>query len=152
MCRALTSLPSIRSALATGGSVVKNPPASVGDSGSIPGSGRSPGEEMAMHSSILAWDIPLTEEPGRAYSPWDCKEVGHNLVTEQRQQDLMLDPMTDWEEGDQALITDALLVLRRKDSSGLWVWFCGMLLPAGEQWIPPMSPPIVCSSDSSPAS
>ena len=27
-----------------GGSVVKNPPASVGDTGSIPGSGRSPGE------------------------------------------------------------------------------------------------------------
>ena len=27
-----------------GGSVVKNPPASVGDAGSIPGSGRSPGE------------------------------------------------------------------------------------------------------------
>ena len=28
-----------------GGSVVKNPPANAGDSGSIPGSGRSPGEE-----------------------------------------------------------------------------------------------------------
>jgi len=27
-----------------GGSVVKNPPVSVGDAGSIPGSGRSPGE------------------------------------------------------------------------------------------------------------
>ena len=28
-----------------GGSVVKDPPANLGDSGSIPGSGRSPGEE-----------------------------------------------------------------------------------------------------------
>ena len=36
-----------------------------------------------MHSNILAWDIPLTEEPSRAYSPWGCKEVGHNLVTKQ---------------------------------------------------------------------
>ena len=27
-----------------GGSVVKNPPANVGDVGSVPGSGRSPGE------------------------------------------------------------------------------------------------------------
>ena len=27
-----------------GGSVVKNPPANAGDAGSIPGSGRSPGE------------------------------------------------------------------------------------------------------------
>ena len=28
-------------------------------------------EEMATHSSILAWKIPCTEEPG---SPWGCKE------------------------------------------------------------------------------
>ena len=28
-------------------------------------------EEMATHSSILAWRIPWTEEPG---SPCDCKE------------------------------------------------------------------------------
>ena len=46
-----------------GGSVVKNPPANaVGLA--IPGLGRSPGEEMATHSSILAWEIPWTEEPG----------------------------------------------------------------------------------------
>ena len=37
----------------------------VGDSGSIPGSGRSPGEEMATNSSILAWKIPWIVEPGR---------------------------------------------------------------------------------------
>ena len=52
--------------------MVKNPPANagdVGDSGSIPGSGRSPGEEiLATHSSILAWRIPWTEEPGRLQS------------------------------------------------------------------------------------
>ena len=39
-----------------GGSVVKNPPVNVGDSGSIPGSGRE--KEMATHSSILARKIP----------------------------------------------------------------------------------------------
>ena len=47
--------------------VVKNPPASAGDArdgGSIPGSGRSREEEMPMHSSILAWKIPWTEEHG----------------------------------------------------------------------------------------
>ena len=32
--------------------------------GLIPGSGISPGEEMATHSSILAWEILWTEEPG----------------------------------------------------------------------------------------
>ena len=49
------------------GSVVKNPPANAGDlrdMGSIPGLGRSPGEGMATHSSILVWRIPWTEEPG----------------------------------------------------------------------------------------
>ena len=34
------------------------------DVGLIPGLGRSPGEKMAAHSSILAWKIPRTEEPG----------------------------------------------------------------------------------------
>ena len=47
-----------------GGSVVKNPPASIGDAGSIPGSGRSLEKEMATHSSTLAWEISWTEEPG----------------------------------------------------------------------------------------
>ena len=37
-----------------GGSVVKNPPISAGDTGSIPGSGRSPGKEYGYHSRILA--------------------------------------------------------------------------------------------------
>ena len=47
-----------------GGTVVKNPPANAGDTGSIPGSGRSLGEGNATHSSILAWRIPWAEEPG----------------------------------------------------------------------------------------
>ena len=47
--------------------VVKNPPANAGyrrDSGLIPGSGRSPGGEHGNHSTILAWRIPWTDEPG----------------------------------------------------------------------------------------
>ena len=31
-------------------------------------------EEMATHSSILAWRIPWTKEPGM-YSLWDCKDL-----------------------------------------------------------------------------
>jgi len=34
----------------TGGTVVKNPSANAGDTGSIPGSGRSPEEGLANHS------------------------------------------------------------------------------------------------------
>ena len=37
---------------------------SARDLGSIPGLGRSPGEGMTTHSSVLAWRIPWTEEPG----------------------------------------------------------------------------------------
>ena len=46
-----------------GAQTVKCLPAMREDPGSIPGSGRSPGEgKMATHSSILAWKIPWTEE------------------------------------------------------------------------------------------
>ena len=31
------------------------------------------GKGMATHPSILAWEIPLTEEPG-SHSPWGHKE------------------------------------------------------------------------------
>ena len=44
--------------------MVKNLLGNAGDMGSIPGLGRSLGEEIATCSSILAWRIPWTEEPG----------------------------------------------------------------------------------------
>ena len=49
--------------------VVKSLPVNAEDArdlGSILGSGRFPWrrEDMAIHSNILAWRIPLTEEPG----------------------------------------------------------------------------------------
>ena len=64
------------------GAVVKNPPASAGnerDPGSIPGSERCPEEEMAIHSSILAWRIPWTEEPGGLQS-MGLQRVGRDLA------------------------------------------------------------------------
>ena len=51
--------------------VVKNLPTNAGDTGdvgSIAGLERSPGEGNGNHSSILAWKIPWTEEPG-GYGP-----------------------------------------------------------------------------------
>ena len=45
--------------------MVKNLPASAGDVGSTLGQEDPQGKEMATHSSILAWEIPWTEEPGR---------------------------------------------------------------------------------------
>ena len=51
--------------------MVKNPPANAGDTGdagSISGLRRSLEEGMATHSSILAWRISWTEEPGGLWS------------------------------------------------------------------------------------
>ena len=51
--------------------MVKNLPANAGDirdAGSIPELGRSPGEELAIYSSILVWEIPWTEDNGFAES------------------------------------------------------------------------------------
>ena len=38
------------------------------ETGSVPGLGRSLEKEVSTHSSILAWRIPWTEEPGRLQS------------------------------------------------------------------------------------
>ena len=45
----------------------------IGDLGWIPGSGRSPGGGHGNHSSILAWRLLWTEEPGELH-PWGHKE------------------------------------------------------------------------------
>ena len=54
-----------------GGTEVKNLPANAGDTRDVVRSlgGEEPLEEgMETHSSILAWRIPWTEEPGRLQS------------------------------------------------------------------------------------
>ena len=45
-------------------SVVKNPPANAGDASRSLGQNDPLEKEIATHSSILAWRIPWTEEPG----------------------------------------------------------------------------------------
>ena len=57
--------------------VVKNPPCSAGDLDLIPGSERSLEENMATHSSILAWKIPWTEEAG-GLQRIGLQRVGHD--------------------------------------------------------------------------
>ena len=49
----------------TGGSVVKNPPAKQETQVQSLGQEDPLEKEMATHSSILAWEILWTEEPGR---------------------------------------------------------------------------------------
>ena len=52
----------------------------AGDPGPIPGSGRSPGEGKATHSTILAWRVPWTEEPGKLQS-MGSQRVRHDWAT-----------------------------------------------------------------------
>ena len=63
-----------------GGSNGKESACNAGDLGSIPELGRSLEGGMATHSSILAWTIPWTEEPGRIQSR-GSQRVGYNWAT-----------------------------------------------------------------------
>ena len=63
--------------LVPGGSDGKESAYNAEDPGSIRGSRISHREkETAIHSSILAWRIPWTEEPGGGDSPCGLKESG----------------------------------------------------------------------------
>jgi len=60
-----------------GGSDSKESACNVGELGSIPGSGRSPGGGIATRSSIFAWEIPWTEELGGLQS-MGLQRVGYD--------------------------------------------------------------------------
>ena len=60
----------------SGGSDGKESACNAGDPGLIPGLGRSLEKGMATHSSVLAWRIPWTEEPGRLQS-MESQRVRH---------------------------------------------------------------------------
>ena len=57
--------------------MVKNLPAMQENQVQFPGQEDPLGKEMATHSSILAWRIPWTEEPGGLQSVGSQK-IGHN--------------------------------------------------------------------------
>ena len=66
------------------GSVVKNPPASAGDAGLIPGLGRSPAEGNGNPLQYSCLGIPMDRNL-LGYSPWGHQRVGHDLATKQQQ-------------------------------------------------------------------
>ena len=57
-----------------GGSGVKNLPVNVGDAGSIPGSGRSPGEGNGNGLQYSCLGKSHGQRSLVGYSPWGCKE------------------------------------------------------------------------------
>ena len=62
------------------GSDSTEPTCSAGDPVLSPDREDPLGKKMATHSSILAWRMPWTEEPG-GYGPWGGQRVGHNTCT-----------------------------------------------------------------------
>ena len=93
-----------------GSSDGKESACNAGDLGSIPGSGRSPEEGNGIRSSILAWIIPWTEEPGalqsrgsqRASHDWVTKHACMNLPLQESNHMLLhlLTFNTPWESSE----------------------------------------------------
>ena len=63
--------------------MVKNLPANARDWGSIPGSGRFPGEGNGNPLQYSCWEIPWSEESGRLQA-MRLQRVGHDLMTKQQ--------------------------------------------------------------------
>ena len=57
--------------------LVKNLPANAGETGSLLGREDPLEKEMATHSSILAWEVSWTEEPGGLQS-MGLQRIGHD--------------------------------------------------------------------------
>ena len=64
-----------------GGTEVKASACNMGDLGLIPGREDPLEKEMATHSSVPAWRISWTEEPGRLQST-GLQRVGHDWASE----------------------------------------------------------------------
>ena len=58
--------------------MVKNISANAGDAGSIPGSGRFPGEGNGNPLQYSCLGNPRTEEPGRLHTVHGVARVGHD--------------------------------------------------------------------------
>ena len=73
-------------------------------------------EEMATHSSILAWRITWTEEPGGLQSPWGWQRVGHNWAIN-----------TFTFSTQQRVVSTSVTTLIHNRDTRVWlyhVWFC----------------------------
>ena len=107
------------------GSVVKNLLASAGDAGSIPGLGRSPGERMATHSSILPWKSH-GQRSLAGYSPQDCKRVRQDLTTKYKQYGCVGSHCIYFKKKDEIISKSILMILNIKPKSKHFVFTVNM--------------------------
>ena len=61
----------------------KEPACNAADAGSVPKSGRFPGEGNGTPLQYSCLENPMDRGAWRAYSPWGRKRVRHDLVTKQ---------------------------------------------------------------------
>ena len=98
------------------GSMVKNSSAIAGDDGLVPGWGRFPWtRKWLTHSSILAWEVPRTEGPGRLRSMM-LQKVGHDWVANQQKHfqeyHQESEQFTEWEEVFLGNLTNMSILFR----------------------------------------
>ena len=78
-------------------------------------------KEMVTHYTILPWEIPWTEEPGRLHTVHGVTRVGHNLVIKQPSLITTAPPITSTADGDCSLEIQRCLLLGRKALTNLEV-------------------------------
>ena len=66
-----------------GGSVLKNLPANSGNTGLIPGLGRSSGEGNGNLLQCSCWEKSHGQRSLVGYSPWGLERIRHDLATKQ---------------------------------------------------------------------
>ena len=97
-----------------GGSVVKNPPANVGDTSSIPSPERSPGEGNGnpLQYSCLGFGNPMDRGAWQA-TVHGVARVGHDLVTKQQQLMLQVNKPGNFQPADANKTTECKTVLEK---------------------------------------
>ena len=109
-----------------GGSVVKNLPVNAGDSGSIPGLGRSPAEGNGNPLQYSCLWSPMDREAWWATVHGGLKRVKHSLATKQQQGDVFKDKKGE-NSREKMLITWVKCFLEVKwnacKRNGHWVWY-----------------------------
>ena len=110
-----------------GGSMVKNPPANAGDTGdtgSIPGLGRSPGGGNGNPLQYSCLENPMDRRAWWATFHGDHKRVGHDLTTKQQRQHLYLLYFLHLELPPSTLLSQFIPILQGPCPMSSVAYFC----------------------------
>ena len=74
------------------------------------------------YSSILAWRIPWTQEPGKLYSPWCCKELVMTEFTQLFNQRLGLFKLWSVDQEHQPPLKHIINMQAQTPPQTYWIW------------------------------